>query len=96
MEEKYFPKQGWVKRNRVIINDVLNDDRTGFPFFCSHIIPYNNFEYLYFSSFDFESVMFCVQVNQDGVNYLKVLDGGPEQDFAFKLFKDRYGEDTDG
>ena len=93
MEEKYFPGKGWEKRNKIIINDVLNDKRTGFPFFCSHVIPYDKFEYLYFSSFDFNSVVFCVQINQGGINYLKVLDNGPEQDFAFRLFENKYGEE---
>ncbi len=56
-------------------------------FFCSYIVPYKRFKYLYFGSFDFKNFVFAAQLEIDGQNYIRVLDKKPEKIFALRLFK---------
>ncbi len=59
---------------------------------CFQTIPYEQFEYLYFGSFDLEDNLFAVQIKaKDGLSYVKVLTEEPQQRFAFKLYKERNG-----
>ena len=56
-------------------------------YLCGYIVPYEQFEYLYFGGIDSEDKIFAVQTKMNGRNYIKVLDKKPEKIFALRVFK---------
>ena len=56
-------------------------------FLCGYIASYEQFEYLYFGSFDHRDKLFAVQIKYNNQYYVRVLDKAPEQEFAFRLYK---------
>ncbi len=71
-----------IKLNNICVVSPLEQE-----FLCVYKAPYEQFEYLYFSSFDFKDTIFAVQTNMNGQNYVKILDKKPEKIFALRLFK---------
>jgi len=92
MEKECLPEKGWVERNKIVIDTVLKDRQTDFLYFCSHIIPYNGIEYLYFSSYDFKDIVICVQVEKNGDYFVRKIVEEPERVIALELFKKNYGK----
>ncbi|MBR2994335.1 hypothetical protein IKF32_00220 [Candidatus Saccharibacteria bacterium] len=92
MEKDYLPKKDWVERNKIVIDTVLKDRQTSFLYFCSHVIPYNGVEYLYFSSYDFKDIVICVQVEKNGEYFVRKIVEEPEWNIALELFKTNYGK----
>ena len=82
-------KKEWSLTVPVKVNDVCVYEPWGQDFMCFEIIPYNEFEYLYFGSFNYEDTLFAIQVKKGDKNYLKVLTEKPQQEFAFRLYKDK-------
>ncbi len=78
----------WKPINTPIeLNDVCIVSPLEQEFLCVYIAPYEQFEYLYFSSFDFKDTIFAIQINMNGQNYVKILDKKPEKIFALRLYK---------
>lgn len=77
----------WTITEPVKLDDIFILESTGQEYLCSKIIPYEQFEYLYFGSFDFKDILFAAQYKLDGNNYVKVLSEKPQQVFAFDLYK---------
>ncbi len=77
----------WAITEPIKLDDICILKSTGQEFLCSKIIPYEQFEYLYFGSFDFSDILFAVQYKIDDQNYTKVLTGKQQQEFAFNLYK---------
>lgn len=77
----------WTIAESVKLDDIFILESTGQEYLCSKIIPYEQFEYLYFGSFDFKDILFAAQYKLDGKNYVKVLSEKPQQVFAFDLYK---------
>ena len=88
-EEKQRKKlySEWTITEPIELDDICVLESTGQEFLCSKIIPYEQFEYLYFGSFDFKDILFAAQYKLDGNNYVKVLSEKPQQVFAFDLYK---------
>lgn len=77
----------WKIVNAIKVNDICIISPLGQEFLCVYKTPYKQFEYLYFSSFDFKDTVFAVQINMNGQNYVKILDKKPEKIFAHRLYK---------
>lgn len=77
----------WAITEPIKLDDICILKSTGQEFLCSKIIPYEQFEYLYFGSFDFKDILFAVQYKMDDQNYTKVLAKKSQQKFAFNLYK---------
>lgn len=78
----------WKISEPIELDDICVLESTGQAFLCSKIIPYEQFEYLYFGSFDFNDVLFAVQYKRNGETYVKVLTEEPEQEYAFNVYKE--------
>lgn len=78
----------WTITEPIELDDICVLESTGQEFLCSKIIPYGEFEYLYFGSFDFNDILFAIQYKQDGKNYMRVLTDKPEQIYAFDVYKE--------
>lgn len=77
----------WTITELIKLDDVCVLESTGQEFLCSEIIPYKQFEYLYFGNFDFNEILFAIQCRQNRKNYVKVLIDISEQKYAFDLYK---------
>lgn len=86
-EQKKVLHSEWMVTEPIELDDICVLESTGQEFLCSKIIPYEQFEYLYFGSFDFGDVLFAVQCRVDGKNYVKVLTEKPQQEYAFNIYK---------
>lgn len=80
-------KLDWTPTEIIKVNDICVYEPWEQDFMCFKIIPYEQFEYLYFGSFDYKDTLFAVQTELDGVNYVKVLTKKSQQEFAFHLYK---------
>lgn len=78
----------WTIAEPIELDDICVLESTGQEFLCSKIIPYGQFEYLYFGSFDFKDILFAVQYKQDEKTYVRVLTDKPEQVYAFNVYKE--------
>ena len=91
MDEKKECKKAlhteWSITEPIKTDDICVLESTGQEFLCSKIIPFEQFEYLYFGSFDFKEILFAVQCRLDGKNYLKVLSEKSQQEFAYNLYR---------
>lgn len=87
-ENKKILHPDWTVTEPIKLDDICVLESTGQAFLCSKIIPYEQFEYLYFGSFDFNDVLFAVQYKRDEENYVKVLTEEPEQEYAFNVYKE--------
>jgi len=92
MERGYLPEKDWIKRNRILVDAILKNRQTDFLYFCSHIIPHNSIEYLYFSSYDFKDIVICIQVEKNGEYFVRKIVEEPEWNIALELFKTNYGK----
>ncbi len=77
----------WRIVNAIKVNDICIINPLEQEFLCVYKVSYKQFEYLYFSSFDFKDTIFAVQTNMNDQNYVKILDKKPEKIFAFRLYK---------
>ena len=78
----------WKNIDSIIkLNNICTINPLEQEFLCVYIVPYKQFEYLYFSSFNFKDTVFAVQTNMNGQNYVKILDKKPEKIFALRLYK---------
>ena len=77
----------WTITESIKLGDICVLESTGQEFLCSKIIPYEQFEYLYFGSFDFKVILFAVQYKQGEKNYAKALTEKSEQAYAFNVYK---------
>ena len=84
----------WHPCDKIKENDICRIEDIDLDYMCCQIIPYQEFEYLYFSRLDFQEQCFVVQVEQNNQNYCRILSELPEQHFAFQLFKKKYGEES--
>ena len=91
-KEKKILHPEWTITEPIELDDICILESTEQEFLCSKIIPYEQFEYLYFGSFDFKDILFAVQYKLDGKNYVKVLSEKPQQVFAFNLYKKENGK----
>ena len=80
-------KPDWTPAKTIKVNDICTYQFLDQDFMCFKIIPYEQFEYLYFGSFDYKDTLFAVQIKMNGINYIKVLTEKPQQEFAFRLYK---------
>ena len=87
-EHKKILHTEWSITEPIKLDDVCVLESTGQEFLCSKIIPYEQFEYLYFGSFDFKEILFAVQCRVENVNYAMVLSKKVQQEFAFKLYNE--------
>ena len=79
----------WTIAEPVKLDDIIILESTGQEYLCSKIIPYEQFEYLYFGSFDFKDILFAVQYKKNDKHYVKVLTGEPEQKYAYNVYKEQ-------
>ncbi len=79
----------WTITEPIELDDICVLESTGQEFLCSKIIPYGQFDYLYFGSFDFNEILFAIQYKQDGKIYTRVLTDKPEQMYAFNVYKEQ-------
>lgn len=86
-ERKKVLHAEWSIVEPIKMDDICILESTGQEFLCSKIIPYGQFEYLFFGSFDFRDTLFVVQYKQDEKNYVRVLVEKPEQVYAFNIYK---------
>lgn len=77
----------WSITEPIELDDICVLESTEQEYLCSKIIPYEQFEYLYFGSFDLNNVLFAVQYKQDEKNYARVLTEKSEQAYAFNIYK---------
>ena len=87
-EHKKVLHTEWSVTEPIKMDDICVFESTGQEFLCSKIIPYEQFEYLYFGSFDFKEILFAVQCRVENVNYAMVLSKKVQQEFAFKLYNE--------
>lgn len=87
-EHKKVLRTEWSITEPIELDDICVLESTEQAFLCSKIIPYEQFEYLYFGSFDFNDVLFAVQYKRNGETYVKVLTEEPEQEYAFNVYKE--------
>ena len=88
-ENKKVLHSEWTITDPIELDDICVLESTGQEFLCSKIIPYEQFEYLYFGSFDFKDILFAVQYKIDNKNYVKVLIEKPEQKYAYNVYKEQ-------
>ena len=86
-EQKKILHSEWTITEPIELDDICVLESTGQEFLCSKIIPYEQFEYLYFGSFDFKDILFAIQYKENDKNYVRVLTEEPHQIFAFDLYK---------
>jgi hypothetical protein len=79
----------WTITEPIRIDDICILESTEQEFLCSKIIPYEQFEFLYFGSFDFKDILFAVQYKNNDKYYVKVLTGEPEQKYAYNVYKEQ-------
>lgn len=79
----------WTITEPIELDDICFLASTGQEFLCSKIIPYGEFEYLYFGSFDFNEILFVVQHRLNDKNYVKVLTDESQKRNAFNIYKSR-------
>ena len=77
----------WSITEPIELDDICVLESTEQEYLCSKIIPYEQFEYLYFGSFDLNNVLFAVQYKQNEKNYARVLTEKSEQAHAFNIYK---------
>ena len=77
----------WTITEPVKLDDIFILESTGQEYLCSKIIPYEQFEYLYFGSFDFNEILFAVQYKLDDKNYVKVLTEESQKKSVFNIYK---------
>ena len=88
-EEKKFLYPEWTISEPIELDNICVLESTGQEFLCSKIIPYKQFEYLYFGSFDFKDILFAVQYKKNDKYYVKVLTGESEQKYAYNVYKEQ-------
>ena len=86
-KEKKILHSEWMITEPIELDDICILESTGQEFLCSKIIPHEQFEYLYFGSFDFKDTLFVVQYKINDANYARVLAEKSYQEFAFNLYK---------
>ena len=80
-------KSDWIAVDPIEVHDICVLESRMQEFMCFDVIQYEQFQYLYFGSFDYTNTMYAVQIEIDGINYAKVLTEEPQQRFAFSLYK---------
>lgn len=80
-------KSDWIAVEPIEVHDICVLESRMQEFMCFDIIQYEQFQYLYFGSFDYENTMYAVQTELNGINYAKVLVEASQQQFAFNLYK---------
>ena len=77
----------WAITKPIQLDDICVIKSTEQEFLCSKIIPYKQFEYLYFGSLDCQNMLFAVQYVSNNNNYVKTLSEKSQQEFAYTLYK---------
>ena len=77
----------WTITKPIKLDDICVLESTEQEFLCSKIIPYKQFEYLYFGSLDYKDTLFAVQYVSNNNNYVKTLSEKSQQEFAYTLYK---------
>ncbi len=78
----------WTPIDKPIqLSDICILASRGQEFLCGYKLPYEQFEYLYFGSFNRKDKLFAIQIKHNNQYYVRVLDKKPEQEFAFRLYK---------
>ena len=88
-EHKKVLRTEWSITEPIELDDICVLESTGQEFLCSKIIPYEQFEYLYFGSFDFKEILFAIQYRAGEETFVKILTEEPEQRYALNVYKEQ-------